>query len=261
MKSWISAVLVALAALVATPAKADISTGLLAYYPFDGNLNDTSGNARNGTGNAVTFGPGRYGSAAVFDNATSTVTVASLANVVPGGNTPRSVGFWMFRTASDNGNMVAWGERINNRRFAALHEGNGALRVIGEFNDHTSTSIIPLNTFTHVAITYDGTTIRFYVNGVAAGTSAVGTPFNTNAANALRMGVNALPSNDEFFGGRLDEVRVYNRALSAADVTELFGFAPGTGAAQVVPALGTGSIALALLLLAAVGMLALRRTT
>ena len=79
---------------------------------------------------------------------------------------------------------------------------------------------IPLNTWTHLATTYDGANLRYYVNGVLVGTTAgTGT---INAANgALRIGGNnsAPLGQGEWFKGLIDEVRIYNRALTAAEIT------------------------------------------
>ena len=75
---------------------------------------------------------------------------------------------------------------------------------------------LSLNTWSHLAATYDGTTIRLYVNGVEAGTAA-GAGALPESANPLRIGGNAVWG--EYFKGRIDEVRIYNRALSAAEIT------------------------------------------
>ena len=58
--------------------------------------------------------------------------------------------------------------------------------------------------------------MKFYVNGVLVGTTA-GTATITGSDGALRIGGNAS-STGEFFQGMIDEVRVYNRALSAAEI-------------------------------------------
>jgi hypothetical protein len=79
---------------------------------------------------------------------------------------------------------------------------------------------IPLNTWTHLASTYDGANMRFYVNGVLVGTTAGSGSINV-ANGAFRVGGNnsAPLGQGEFFKGLIDEVRVYNRALSAAEIT------------------------------------------
>jgi beta-lactam-binding protein with PASTA domain len=78
------------------------------------------------------------------------------------------------------------------------------------------TGPLALNTWTHLATTYDGANQRFYVNGVLVGTTArTGTIAVSNGA--IRIGGNAS-STGEFFNGMIDEVRIYNRALTAAEI-------------------------------------------
>ena len=72
-----------------------------------------------------------------------------------------------------------------------------------------------LNTWTHFAVTYDGATIRMYVNGVQTGTRAQTGALRTST-QPLRFGGNAVWP--EWFRGRLDEVRIYNRALTGAQI-------------------------------------------
>src|SRR5262249_26764774 len=67
----------------------------------------------------------------------------------------------------------------------------------------------------HLAATYDGSNINFYVNGVLAGSgSATGTI--TTSTGALRFGGNSIWG--EFFSGLIDEIRVYNRVLSLPEI-------------------------------------------
>ena len=77
------------------------------------------------------------------------------------------------------------------------------------------TSQLPLNAWTHVAATYDNTTLRLYVNGVQVGSRAVSGALVTSTG-VLRIGGNSMWG--EFFAGRIDEVRIYNRALSAGEI-------------------------------------------
>jgi Concanavalin A-like lectin/glucanases superfamily len=75
---------------------------------------------------------------------------------------------------------------------------------------------LPLNPWTHVTMTYDGANIRYYQNGTLV-TTTPATGNMTNGNGALRIGGNSIWG--EYFTGRIDEVRVYNRALSAAEIT------------------------------------------
>ena len=72
--------------------------------------------------------------------------------------------------------------------------------------------MIPTGTWTHIAGTYDGANLRLYVNGVLVKTQArTGTIFSS--PNPLYIG-----GKGSQFSGLIDEVRVYNRALSAAEI-------------------------------------------
>jgi hypothetical protein len=77
------------------------------------------------------------------------------------------------------------------------------------------TTQIPLNLWTHLAATYDGTTLRLYVNGVLVNSRSASGPLIVSTGT-LRIGGNSAWG--EFFQGRIDEVRVYNRALTPAEI-------------------------------------------
>jgi concanavalin A-like lectin/glucanase superfamily protein len=90
----------------------------------------------------------------------------------------------------------------------------GQANVGGE-RDARGTTALPTATWSHLAVAYDGTTVRLYVNGVQAATSAAGGPM-AGSTQPLKLGGNAVWG--EWFAGLLDDVRVYNRALSATEI-------------------------------------------
>jgi hypothetical protein len=75
-------------------------------------------------------------------------------------------------------------------------------------------SVLPVNTWTHLAATFDRTTVRLYVNGAQVASQAQTTLLTTSTAT-LQIGGDVYGEN---FAGRIDEVRIYNRALSAAEI-------------------------------------------
>jgi hypothetical protein len=91
------------------------------------------------------------------------------------------------------------------------------VRIVGRStSDGTGGSAaLPLNAWTHLAATYDGATVRLYVNGTAVGSAPVSGSVVTSSL-PLRIGGNAVWG--EFFHGLIDEVRIYNRALTAAEI-------------------------------------------
>ena len=107
----------------------------------------------------------------------------------------------------------------------AFQSGNGRQCVSGQLARVTIR--FDGNTWMHVAATYDGATIRLYINGIEE--SSLAASF-TIAANDLPLSIGAQSNADRFFQGALDQVRVYNRALSADEVAGLVGGSlPPTG--------------------------------
>ncbi len=66
-----------------------------------------------------------------------------------------------------------------------------------------------------MAVTYDGTMLRLFVNGIEVGSRAMSGPMVTSTG-VLRIGGNSVWS--EFFAGRIDEIRIYNRALTPVEI-------------------------------------------
>lgn len=78
---------------------------------------------------------------------------------------------------------------------------------------------IPLNQWTHVSYVYDGTAFTIYINGAIDSISVVTTPYYEKRNLYLGSGYN---SND-YFKGRMDDVLIFNRALSETEISALFG--------------------------------------
>jgi hydrogenase maturation factor HypE len=93
--------------------------------------------------------------------------------------------------------------------------------------DIRGTAQLGLSAWTHLAATYDGATLRLYVNGTQVAAKAL-TGSLAAGTQPLRIGGNGVWG--EWFAGQLDEIRVYDRALTAAEVTSDMGrpVVPGT---------------------------------
>ncbi|HSY19776.1 MAG TPA: LamG domain-containing protein, partial [Candidatus Acidoferrales bacterium] len=78
------------------------------------------------------------------------------------------------------------------------------------------------NRWTFLACTYDGQTVSVFTNGVQAGHQTRSGPMSVSS-RPLGIGVN-LDDGSDYFNGAIDDVRVYNRALSTNEVAQLFTF-------------------------------------
>ena len=85
----------------------------------------------------------------------------------------------------------------------------------GTYGEAYGTTTIPTNTWTYLAATYDGVAVRLYVNGVLVSTKAH-TGNILTSANALQIGGDSLYG--QFFQGTIDNVRIYNAALTATQI-------------------------------------------
>src|SRR5207344_402279 len=78
-------------------------------------------------------------------------------------------------------------------------------------------SALPTGTWSYLTATYDGSTVRLYVNGTQVSSLAATGPITTSTG-ALRIGGNVVWGG-EWFNGWIDEIRIYNRALNASEIT------------------------------------------
>ena len=95
------------------------------------------------------------------------------------------------------------------------------------------TAVLAMNTWTHIATTYDGATLRFYVNGIQV-SSLAQTGSIVTLSNPLQIGGDS--NYGQYFQGTIDEVRVYNTVLTAAQIQADMN----TPVSQLRPAAPTG---------------------
>ena len=180
---------------------------------------DSTGNGRTGTiaGGAARTASGRYGRGLTFDGVNDLVTVpdADPLDLTVG----MTLEAWVKPTALSGYRTVVLKERPAGLAYAlyASRDTTPPSANITTDVEHASpsTSALPLNVWSHVAATYDGTHLDLYVNGSLVASHAVSGSVFTSA-RALVIGGNRIWS--EWFKGSIDEVRVYDRALSALEI-------------------------------------------
>jgi len=197
-------------------------TGLVAAYGFNEGIGvqvtDGSGQANTGTISSATWtAAGRFGAALSFNGTSSWVTVAD-ANSLDLTN-GMTIEAWVNPAASTGWRTVVLKESAGGLAYA-LYAANNASRPAGYV--HTSSDVglngtadLPLNAWTHLALTFDGATMGMFVNGVQVASGAV-PGASAVTSSPLRIGGNSVWG--EYFRGLIDEVRIYNRPLTAAEI-------------------------------------------
>jgi glucose/arabinose dehydrogenase len=200
------------------------SSGLVGAWGFDeatgSTVSDRSGKGNNGTITGATrTTTGKFGGALSFTGTGKWVTVPDSTSLHL--TTGVTIEGWMNPTANGAGSWRAMAvkETAGGLSWALYPFGDGGFPSAHMFTTSElwarGTTKPALNAWTHVAATYDGTTIRLYINGVQAATKAQ-TGSLIASTQPLRFGGDAPWG--EWFQGSLDEFRVYNRALSAAEI-------------------------------------------
>ena len=223
--------------LTAQAVFADLSDGLVAYYPFNGNANDLSGNGNHGTVYGATATSNRFGSPSAaysFDGTTSYIRVPSSPSLQLVSDF--SLCLWYKPNAW---NSQTFGRILTKHRAGPNMDGTWVLGLYGLFGvlDFEATPFFdpytagrtspPVGQWTFATFTYAKATRewRFYMNGQLDNS---GTRDYTilETPNDLIIGAeNHLSFNPPyywFFAGDLDDIRIYNRALTPSEIQSLF---------------------------------------
>ena len=213
----------------------DLNTDLIAYFPFDANGLDASGNLRHGTllGQPSTT-TGRKGvpNQALYLSSKSGEYVSLGPGLHYRPTDKITFGGWFFKGNWSSGcqtaeTMISNFETGGYRLFC--EEGYVMAEV--KLNDLYVTVKTPSSNLTgwsHLVASFDGRFFTLYLNGlqVARGDSTVTVPMQYAFENALFIGADpngvASPEPNRYFLGKIDEVRIFNKELSAAEVLSLY---------------------------------------
>jgi hypothetical protein len=200
------------------------ANGLVAAYGFDENggqqTADASGQFNHGTLQGATWTTsGKFGNALVFNGTSSLVSIPNATSLELG--SAMTLSAWVYPTTGLSGWHNVIKKEVDDYFLSASvpdgGPGGGAAAPTCCATARTS-SALPVNTWTHLALTYNGSTLQLYRNGaVVATASASGSMLKSGLP--LRIGGDAIYG--EFMQGRIDEVRIYNRALSASEINSI----------------------------------------
>jgi Concanavalin A-like lectin/glucanases superfamily/Chitobiase/beta-hexosaminidase C-terminal domain/IPT/TIG domain/Fibronectin type III domain len=207
----------------ATTSASTSTPGLVAAYDFNGGsgttLSDVSGNGNTGTiVNATWTTSGKYGSALSFNGTNALVTINDTASLHLA--TAVTLEAWVNPSSEPTGWQDVIYKPLDNYFLEASSTsgnkpGTGVLLTSSAEPIVYGSAQLAANTWTHLAMTYDGTTLKIFVNGTLT-SSITQAGSITTSTNALQIGGDATYG--QYFKGLIDEVRVYNIALSQAQI-------------------------------------------
>lgn len=228
----------ALAVVLSTHAQSFLTNGLVAYYPFNGNANDASGNGNNGTNNGAIYTTNRFGvpASAVSFNGTSTNFISTFYTP-PSGTSARSFSLWFNtsstaqdgNTYSTSGDMLSYGayNMYPGDRIDIGIQSGGGVYLGSSFSGVTTTSmwndgkwhqclvLIPTNSIL--------SQIELYIDGVLQPV----TYYNyatINTATNVPLNFGRMVNGHYSYSGALSDVRIYNRTLTSNEVSQLYAY-------------------------------------
>ena len=194
----------------------------MAAYGFDegsgSTVTDASGNGNNGTiANATWAASGKYGKALQFNGTNALVTIPDSASLHL--SSAMTLEAWVNpSTVNANWRDVIY--KGNDNYYLEATSSNASrpdagMIAGGSYADAFGTAALPANTWSYLTETYDGSTLRLYVNGTQVASTAH-TGAIATSTNPLQIGGDSLYG--QYFAGLIDEVRVYNTALTATQI-------------------------------------------
>ncbi len=217
------------ATTVVTASPPEPATRLQSAYSFDvasgSTVPDVSGNGNSlSMLNGAILGTGKYGLAMSFDGVNDVLVANGYSpalNLTSAGFTlsawinPRSNGGWQMivnkpYTTGHSAPYFDWSmhRQISTGRIVLFLGCEGVQRV--------SNATTPINAWTHVAVTYDGSAIRHYINGNLDRTTSASCKVTNTNSRPIRIGSNG--ANSETMNGLIDDVRIYDRVLSGTEI-------------------------------------------
>ena len=201
----------------------NFQTGLIAYFPFNGNANDESGKNNHGVVTGATLTTDRFGQTnkAYNFNGTNNWIIASVPQI-PTGSNPRTISVWAKATPDPTRGvgLVYYGLPVNRETFAIMQNNSPYTWCVGTHGggNGVDTGIVVDSSWHHVVASYSDK-LRIYFDGQLKGEATL--TINTGFSS-LFIGASVDLISGQAYPGVIDSVRVYDRALNASEVNVLY---------------------------------------
>lgn len=206
--------------------------GLVAWWQGEGSANDMVGANDGVLINGATFGPGEVGTAFSLDGSGAVIEVPNSPALNFAPNAAITVELWAYRTTPSAIAHIL-GKRVGVSAVDINYEMAWDPTYGLQFNSGTGVGALtgiqlPMHTWTHLAGTFEAGTYRFYINGALVATA---TGLTLGPTNSARLKIGGA-GDCEKFGGLLDEVSIYSRALSNVEIAAIYN---ASSAGKCVP--------------------------
>lgn len=209
--------------VILSKAGFDLTSGLVAYYPFNGNANDESGNNHNGTVLGATPTTDRHdsiNSAYEFDGIDDYINTFSTFDYEY-----RTVSFWACITDLTTFQVLMCQDSylLSNGLFlASIKNGLFYLQGGGTYaSAWYQSDKIATNKWYHFVMVRNGSTNQYYINGILVGNALSNTISSTVNPN-INFVIGTGRALSEMFKGKIDDIAIYNRALTTDEINTMY---------------------------------------
>jgi len=201
----------------------------IALYQFEDNANDTTTNY-NGTASNVTYATGKFGNAALFNGSSSKIVVSDSSDNLNFSNHTGTISAWVNLDSISGGEEPVVNKRDTGNPGNRSYLFNVTNGVVNWYTYNTdsnqqqvsSTSSLSASQWHHIVVTLDQTNIKIYIDGVLDKTaSSTYTSIQDDGAD-FTIGYRGNNSGHVYADGSIDQVRIFNKAISAEDVATLY---------------------------------------
>ena len=206
---------------------ADLNEGLVAYYPFNGNANDESGNGNHGTVNGATLTTDRFGNADSAYEFTAYLQTIQLPHQVLNGLGNSTVSFWIKTSAQTYGIISGASNTYHNDYL--IYTSSKKIKPHIKNDAYTSTYSVPNNQWINIICTrnYQTGLFKLFVNGNYHSGHTFNIGLTNIAENGLYIGndqdaVGGSWEQYQQFVGLFDDLRVYDRVLNDQEIHTLY---------------------------------------
>ena len=210
------------------PNSTPLQQGLVAWYPFDGNASDMSGNGNHGTVYGASFVVDRNGKALEFDASNNNYAEIPHVSQYNFGTGEFSVNLWV-KGKGDYGALFIKSSNPNSpyegiTLFLSVTPGKLSARTSYNNKFPTVRSDLDNNLWHSINFSRKGNQLKVYVDGIFDSSSTDDSLTDVTNSAPIILGANHIDRTKQNFDGSIDDIRIYNRALSADEISVLYNY-------------------------------------